>query len=198
VVAESVSVLVPEPGAAMVAGAKLALMPVGSPLTEKLTAELKVALAAVVKVTLLCPPRVTVTAALAPRLKLGAISTVTVLLAVLMTPPPVAVIVIKYALGTTLVAALSVSVLVPEPGAAIPPGEKLAVMPLGSPLTARLMALLKVLFALVVSVRLPLFPAANVSEPELTLKLKLGAARTVTVQPAVLVTPPPVAVMVSA
>jgi hypothetical protein len=75
-------------------------------------------------------------------------------------------------------------------------GAKLAVTPLGSPLTARLTAALKVPLAVVVKVTLPRLPAARLSELGETASVKVGGSSRVSVLVAVLVIPPPVAVMV--
>jgi len=54
--------LVPDPGAARVLGSKVAVIPLGSPLTEKVTVELKPPLTATVRITLLVDPVVSETA----------------------------------------------------------------------------------------------------------------------------------------
>jgi hypothetical protein len=55
--AVNVSVLVPAPGAAMLVGEKLAVMPVGIPLADKAIAELRPFVTAVVRVTVpVVPP----------------------------------------------------------------------------------------------------------------------------------------------
>jgi hypothetical protein len=87
-------------------------------------------------------------------------------------------------------------VLLPEPGDAMLAGAKLAVIPLGTPLTARLTAALKLVLAVVVKVTLPRLPAATVSELGETASVKVGGTSRVTVLVAVLVIPPPAAVMV--
>jgi len=90
--AAKVSVELPLPGAAMLAGEKLPVTPVGSPDTVRATAELKVVLPAVVKLRLPDdPPGPMVTAVAEPlRVKDGA-STVSVKLAVWVSDPAVAV-----------------------------------------------------------------------------------------------------------
>ena len=78
----------------MLEGAKLAVMPLGSPLADKLTAALNVLFG--VLVTLMVPwaPAATLReAAETARAKLGAGRTVSLLVAVLEIPPPVAVMV---------------------------------------------------------------------------------------------------------
>lgn len=89
--AASVSVLLPLPGAAMLVGAKLAVTPEGSPLTDSATDELNPFNAAVETVTRAEPPAVTVAlVALGVSVKLGT-ATVRLNGEVLVTPPPVAV-----------------------------------------------------------------------------------------------------------
>lgn len=69
---DSVSVLVPLPGAAMVAGAKLEVVPLGTPLTDKAIAELKPFVPVVVMGIGAEPPGTMLNAvALRARLKLG-------------------------------------------------------------------------------------------------------------------------------
>lgn len=85
----SVSVLLPPP--ATVAGAKLAVIPLGSPLTDSAILELNPLLAAVATLTAIDPPRATVTF-VPPRVRVK-LGTVTVRLnaRVLVTPPPLPV-----------------------------------------------------------------------------------------------------------
>lgn len=130
--AVSVNVLVPAPGEAIVAGAKLAVTPVGSPLIAKATAALNPFTRAVVKVIGVEAPAVRL-ALEAPgvRVKLGA-TIVRVKLWVLVVPPPTAPRVRLYTPAAAFEPAVSVTVLVPVPGAAMLDLEKLAVTPLGS------------------------------------------------------------------
>lgn len=58
-VADSFSVLLPEPGEAILAGVKVAVTPLGRPVTDRATVDLKPFCAAVVKVTGMEPPAVT-------------------------------------------------------------------------------------------------------------------------------------------
>ena len=89
VVRVRVKVLVP-PGAAMVCGLKLAVTPLGAPDTEMASAAVNPATAWAVRVTVAFPAGCSVTVlALAERVKPG---TLTVILAVWVIPPPVAVI----------------------------------------------------------------------------------------------------------
>jgi hypothetical protein len=89
--AASVSVLLPLPGAAMLAGAKLAVTPLGSPLTDNATAHWNPFSPAVDSLIGVEPPGATVAlVALGVSVKLG---TTTVRLSgwVFVSPPPVAV-----------------------------------------------------------------------------------------------------------
>lgn len=88
--AVSFSVLVPAPGDAMLVGAKVAVTPLGSPLMEKATAELKPFTRAVVKLMEADPPGATLAlVALSVSVKLGA-GTVMLNGRVAVSPPPVA------------------------------------------------------------------------------------------------------------
>ena len=67
----------PDPGAVIVAGAKTAVIPAGSPLTLRAIAELKVEFPVVVKVAVLELPAETVTeVCAAPKVKVGTGATV--------------------------------------------------------------------------------------------------------------------------
>lgn len=70
-------------------------------------------------------------------------ATASVKACVLVTPPPVAVIVRVEVWAAAVEAAVSLSVLVPAPGEAMLVGVKVAVTPLGSPLMERATAALK-------------------------------------------------------
>jgi len=84
----------------------------------------------------------------------------------------------------------------PEPGAAMLAGAKLAVIPLGNPLTERARAELKAVLAFAVTNTVPLFPAARESELAFVDRVNEAGARMVSVLFAVLVSPPPIALMV--
>lgn len=89
--ADSVSVLVPLPGAAMLAGEKDAVTPAGSVPTDKVTAELKPFTRPAVSVTEPEPPTVALGfSVFAAIVKLG-VRTVKVIVCVLVTLAPVAV-----------------------------------------------------------------------------------------------------------
>jgi hypothetical protein len=106
----SVSTLLPVPGDAMPAGAKLALTPPGSPLADKLTADLNPLSAAVAIVMVVELPALTV-ALVAPgvRLKLGA-TTVNATGVVRVIPPPVPVMVTVELPAAAFEAAVNVTV----------------------------------------------------------------------------------------
>jgi len=144
--AVNVRVELPEPGAAMDAGLNAAVTPAGSPLAESETAELK-------------PPETVVEMVLVPELpaaterlagdaltaKSGVAVAETVKETVVLweTPPPLALIVTVEVPVAAVLPAVNVSVELPEPGAAIDVGLKLAVTPAGSPLAERETAELK-------------------------------------------------------
>ncbi len=87
-----VIVEVPEPGAGMVAGLKLTVVPDGMPEADRLIALLNPPLTVVVMVDVPCFPWLTLReAGEAEIVKLGAAVTVNVTVAVCWTPPPLAV-----------------------------------------------------------------------------------------------------------
>lgn len=154
-----VNVLLPFPGAATLCGLKLALIPDGNPDTERATAALNPPNACVVRVTDTFPLAGTdVEVVLPDKVKPG---TFTVSDAVCLTPPPLAVTTREYVPGATLDAAESVSLLVPEPGAAKLAGERLAVIPLGNPVTVSATAALNEFTGAVVRLTVVLLPAAR-------------------------------------
>ena len=85
---------------------------------------------------------------------------------------------------------------VPDPGAAIGLGLKLTVVPEGTPLADRLMALLKPPLTVVVMVELPWTPCATLTEVGAALMVKLGGVVTVSVTLVVCWIPPPLPVTV--
>lgn len=192
-----VSVLDPDPGAARVAGEKLAVTPLGMPVAVKATAESNAGAPATVSVTVVELPCTTLAAlALSVRLNPGGGVTVTWSEVVCVTPPPFAVMVMDRVPAATLRLALSVNVLEPAPGAAREAGEKLAVIPPGSPLALSATAALKLLVPFTVTLAVPAPPCTNVTGP-LVLSVNPGGGATVTVTGKTLVRPPPVAVTCS-
>lgn len=118
-------------------GEKPTVTPAGIPLTVNVTGELNPAVSVSVKLKLVLDPRATVAdVGLSLRVKLGGAATVTTSDTVWVTLPPFAVMVMVWLPTAALVAALKVRTLVPEPGAARLAGEKLAVMPAGTPFAA--------------------------------------------------------------
>lgn len=108
--AVSVTVLVPFPGDAMLVGEKLAVTPAGKPLAESEIADLNPFTAAVVTVSLLGVPAVTVPlVALGVSVKVGA-TTVAAIDVLLPSPPPLPLIVIVELLDAAVVAAEIVTV----------------------------------------------------------------------------------------
>lgn len=112
-------------------------------------------------------------------------------------PPPVAVIVTLYVPLARVEAAVNVSLVLPLPGEAIVAGAKLAVSPLGKPLTDKPTAALNPFTAPLDSVTALDPPCATLALPALLLKVKLGAT-TVTDTFVVAVTPAPAPLNVTA
>ena len=99
----------------------------------------------------------------AEMLKLGAVTVrVTVVLCVM--PPPLPVTVMGYVPVGVLAPTVIVIVELPDPGAGIGLGLKLTVVPVGTPVALRLMALLKPPLIAVVIVDVPCCPCAMLSE----------------------------------
>ena len=92
----------------------------------------------------------------------------------------------------TLAPTVTVSMLVPAPGAAIVGDENLAVTPAGKPESDRLTAALKAAFREVVMVVLPLAPAATSIELGANDKVSGGALTTVRLRGTLCVLPPAV------
>ena len=127
----------PLPGDAMLADAKLAVTPCGSPLTERVMADLNPVPPAVVRVTGVELPGATLTlVALDVRVNVVA-NTVRLNVWVLVAPPPTAARVRVETPAVALAPTDNVNVLLPLPGAAMLVLVKLAVTPVGSPLTDR-------------------------------------------------------------
>ena len=91
-------------------------------------------------------------------------------------PPPVAVTVMVYVFGVTDDPTVMVMVEFPEPGAAMEPGLKVTVTPVGSPETDKAMAELKPPVALVVMVEFPALPCATETEAGEAERVKLAIA----------------------
>jgi hypothetical protein len=134
--AVKVKVELPEPGAAIDVGLKAAVTPAGSPLAESDTAELKPP-ETVVEIVLdpLLPAATERLAGEALTAKSGVAveETVKEIVVLCETPPPLALIVIVDVPVAAVLLAVNVNVELPEPGAAIDVGLKLAVTPAGSP-----------------------------------------------------------------
>ena len=136
----SVSVLLPPPGEAMLVGTKVAVTPLGAPLTDSATAALNPSTTAVVIVIGTEPPRATMTfAPPSAKVKSGPI-TVRLSACVFVTPPPDAVTVSAYTPATLLATALKVSMLLPVPGDAMLAGANFAATPVGKPPTDSVIA----------------------------------------------------------
>jgi hypothetical protein len=175
--AVSVRVLAPLSGAAMLAGAKLAVTPLGSPVIENTTAELNPFANVVEKVMWVEPLRATVAlVALGVRVNPG-VGTVRLSACVLVIPPPAADTVKVETPGAIVEPTDRVMVLCPLPGAAMLVGAKVAVTPLGSPITDSAMAELNPVPATVVRVMGIDPPRARLRVEALSDSVKL--ARTV-------------------
>src|SRR5215467_7290484 len=188
----------PEPGAAIGLGLKLTVVPVGAPLADRLMALLKPPLTVVVMVEVPWAPCATLTeVGAALMVKLGGAMTVSVTLVVCWVPPPLPVTVMLYVPAAVLLPTAIVMVDEPEPGAAIGLGLKLTVVPVGTPLADRLMALLKPPLTVVVMVEVPWAPCATLTEVGAALMVKSAGAVTVSVTLVVCWVPPllPVTVM---
>ena len=149
---------VPPPGAAIVLGLKLTVVPVGAPEADNPTALLKPPPIVVVMVDVPCVPCTTFSAAgFAFTVRLGCCEpvTVSVTVAVCCIPPPAPVTVIGYVPGVVLAPTTIVIAEVPAPGAGIVLGLKLTVVPVGAPVADRTIALLKPPLTVVVIVELP-------------------------------------------
>src|SRR5215471_15293833 len=155
----------PEPGAAIGLGLKLTVVPVGTPLADRLMALLKPPLTVVVMVELPWAPCATLTeVGAALMVKLGGAVTVRVTLVVCWIPPPLPVTVMLYVPTAVLLPTTIAMVDEPEPGAAIGVGLKLTLVPEGTPLANRLMLLLKPPLTVVVIVELLLPPCPTLTE----------------------------------
>jgi hypothetical protein len=139
----SLRVDVPDPGAAMDAGLKLAVTPLGIPLADKATAESKPPVMVLVMVELPELPLDMVSeVGDALRVKLAPAWAVTVkeTVVVCVTPPPVPLTVIVYVPVAAVEATAMPIVDVPEPGAAKDVGLKLTVTPVGWPVADKAIA----------------------------------------------------------
>ena len=123
--------------------------------------------------------------------------TVSVTVVVCRIPPPLPVTLMLYVPAAVLLPTAIVILEVPEPGAAIGLGLKPTVVPEGTPLADRLMALLKPPLTVVVMVELPWAPCATMTEVGAALMVKLGGAVTVSVTLVVCWIPPPLPVTVT-
>jgi len=131
-----VRMLVPEPLSGRVAVEKLAVTPLPRPLTVRPTEALNPYLAARLRFTFELAPCTTATDfVFALSVKLGGGVTTRVTGQFIDKPPPVARIVMAYVATVACAVALSVSRLLPDPGAGKLDGEKLAATPVFRPVT---------------------------------------------------------------
>jgi len=134
----------PEPGAGIVTGLKLTVVPAGTPEADRLIELLKPLVMTAVMVEVPWLPWAIVRAdGEAEIVKLPDPVTVRVTVVCCCKPPPLPVTVIGYVPAGVLAPTLIVIVELPDPGAGIVLGLKVTVVPLGAPVAARLMALLK-------------------------------------------------------
>ena len=195
-VALRVRVLALVPGARL-AGEKLAVTPLGMPVALSATVAVNAGSYVSVRFTdALAPCIMLADVALSARTNAGRGVTVNCTVVVCVTLPPFAVIVIDRVPNATVKPAVSFNVAVPDPGALRDDGEKLAVMPPGSPVTLSATAALKLFVPFVVTVTDAVPPCATLAGP-LVLSVRPGGGAIVTVTGKVLVRPPPVAVTVS-
>ena len=161
---DSVKCEEPEPGLAIELGLNTPVTPVGTPVAESATTALKPPETVVVTTAYAACPRARDPAAGETEMAkapAGAVVTVSVTVAVCVIPPPVAVTVMGYVPAAVVEATASVSAEVPEPGAAMDAGLKVAVTPAGCPLAVKATAELKPPETVVVMVEEPLLPAAT-------------------------------------
>jgi hypothetical protein len=183
----------------MRAGSKVAVTPLGSPITEKVMVEENPFNHGPETLTSVLAPILTVAVAL----EIGltgvefAARTVTLRARVFVAPPPVAATVTVAGPVAAPVVAVSVKVLLPLPGDAMLAGEKAAVTPLGNPVADNATPALK-FCAAIVSVTLVWPPAVKLALVVFDVRARAGAgAVTVKLIATVFVTPPPVPVTVS-
>jgi hypothetical protein len=170
----------PEPGAAIVAGASVAVKPAGAPETVRATAELKPLRRAEVMPTCEVFPIMAVTeVALGVSVNVG-VGTTTDTLTLAVWPPPTPVTVIAYVPGITVEAAVTFKVDAPEPGEAIVGDEKVAIIPVGIPVTVNATADFRVALAVEVIVTGTVLPTATVRVLEDALNDSVAATPFVT------------------
>jgi hypothetical protein len=129
--------------------------------------------------------------------KLGSAFTTKVTVALCRIPPPFPVTVMGYIPTAVLDPTARVIVELPPPGAAIVPGFKLTVAPVGAPVADRLIELLKPPLTVVVTVEVPWFPCTTLTDAGEAETVKLGAAVTTRVTVVVLRTCPLLPVIAS-
>ena len=192
--ATSVKVLLPAPGEAMLVGAKVAVTPAGTPVTDRATAELNPFTRAVVKVMGIDPPGVRLAlVALDDSVKLAGGRTARVTISVCVILPLVPVTVKAEVPAAVPEATASVKVLLFPDVTLV--GAKLPVTPVGSPRTAKATAELNPFSLAMVSVMLVEPPAGALACVGLAVSVNV-AATTVRLTTTVRVNPPPVPVTV--
>ena len=140
-----VIVEMPSPGAGIVCGLKLTMVPVGMPEADKLTEPLKPLPRMTKILEIPCWPWATVRVAgtaVIVKLPFPAGVMVRVTVAVCWIPPPLPVTVIGYVPVGAMFLSVMVMIEVPDPGALIELGLKVTETPMGWPEAERLMELL--------------------------------------------------------
>lgn len=151
-----VMVEVPEPGAEIVAGLKLTVVPAGAPVADNAMALLNPPLTVVVIVEFPWDPcAILRDVGEAPIAKLGTAVTVKVTVVVRWTPPPLPVMVMGYVPVGVLAPTVIVMVELPEPGAGIVDGLKVTVVPVGAPVADSAIALLNPPLTVAVMIDVP-------------------------------------------
>ena len=197
--AVSFNVLAWVPAPARAAGENVAVTPAGRLLADRLTAELNDPTLAIVTLSevldFLATPA---EAVLWYSVKSGGGETVNISETLLVTPPPMAVIVMGYLPATVLGSALNVSALAPAPGAVTVPGEKLAVIPVGAPLALNATSELNPFATLRLTLTAAVAPNSTVDVVTPDFSVNVGGSVTVSANGTDLVTLPPTALMVMA
>ena len=154
--------LLPDPGDLMLVGEKFAVMPDGCPLTLRLTAVLKVEVTVVLTETVvLLPTRIVAALVDAVMLNVAGTETTRLTVADFVVPPEVAVTVTLEVPAMAFMPALKVSTELPDPGADNVPGLKLAVTPVGKPVTDRVTGALNPLLTVTLALNVAELAAAK-------------------------------------
>lgn len=169
--------LVPEPGAEIVAGVKPTVTPAGIPLAVKASAPLNPVAMALVSVSGALAPCWTVSVAkLVANVNAGTMVRFTVPADV--NPPPVAVTVMAAVPGAAVAPTAIVNTLDPDPGAERLADAKVAVTPAGAPVTASETAFENPPATVIFAVDVPLAPCRMVNDGTVITALMDGGTDT--------------------